>query len=428
MAIEQIARGGQTSGAPRIRVDINRPSLPPGGVIRVLRNGTAIGLASKVQDTDYWEYVDNNAPEGLVSTYSAQVVVAATFYPASVGYPVTRVPAGPPPPEPPDAELIAIPYSGAVPLDSDLKWYTFIIVTPGEYTMSTLNSPDPGDPCLALFNDAGELLAFNEDFDDNNYLAQLNLELAAGQYYLGLAYYPGEAADGFELGGDPNPGDDLLLEVYAGPPAVVTPLVVDGFEGGGVTPLASHEGEVNARWTMLFGDEPASVLVTGGVMRRPTYIEDGSNAGGERRFYLSSVDLNSGDDPVRIEFVVRRYAVAYEYDFIAIYKNGDDYGNADLIAQIGYSEVLARGDEGSVTAPISPPLAQNDSFAVKIIIDGASANIFIDDVPILTGRLGDDLPLAGKLGFSLFDSGDSTPSFGIDDLNIWGPGTVLPPP
>ncbi|WP_213536970.1 DVUA0089 family protein [Nitrosospira sp. NRS527] len=44
------------------------------------------------------------------------------------------------------------------------------------------------DTMLSLFNEAGKLLAFNDDFDQPLF-SQLSLELDPGNYFLGITYY-----------------------------------------------------------------------------------------------------------------------------------------------------------------------------------------------------------------------------------------------
>jgi len=216
-------------------------------------------------------------------------------------------------------------------------------------------------------------------------------------------------------------------------PAGHTVVVKDSFNGDSTALL--HTGELNARYAMLFGDDPATVLVKDGVLRKPSFTEDGSNSGGERKFYLNSIDLDSGAaGGVTIEFDLVRYATASENDFVAFYKNGDNFGNADLIAQVGYGEITCRYSDGSYNnLTVSPTVAQNSTRHVKIAITGQNVVASIEGVfaeGVVTtcfGAFQDGLPFTGKLGISMYDSGDTTPSFGIDNLVIKGTGTPISP-
>lgn len=209
------------------------------------------------------------------------------------------------------------------------------------------------------------------------------------------------------------------------PGGAAEPIVLDTFTGANFTPLSSREGELNARWQMLYGDTAEGVFIADGVLRRPTYIEDGDNAAGEHNFYLASMDLDSAaPGGLTIEFDFNRLAATYQWSFLTLYKNGHNYGNSDLLAQIGFPEVYA----GSSSASLASPILPNTNHHVKITVVGAAITVFIDDVQVATGLFGDELPMNGKLGFAMFDSGDADPSYAIDNFTIYGTGTYVPPP
>lgn len=215
-----------------------------------------------------------------------------------------------------------------------------------------------------------------------------------------------EAGDTSDL--DLPPGEEIVVQ--------------DSFTAADLTPIASHVGEVNARWRMLYGDEPQSVFISNGRLRRPTYVEDMSNAGGERKFYLSSARLISGLGPgIKIEFDLIRHAIAYQYDFIALYKNGDNFGNSDLLAQIGYTSVTTPG----ATTPLIAPILQNTTHRVKIKIQGVNMSVYIDGALIVSEELNEEM--SSFLAFSMFDSGDATPSFSIDNFQVKGYVQVVAP-
>lgn len=209
MAIEHIPRNGVFAGSARVRIEINRDSIPIGAVVRVLRDGIGIGLASKVPDQEYWEYVDNGVPDGA-HNYTAQVIAGLINHPESTPVPVTRqnLPTGP------DAELITIEWEGPTLAGLDFQWYKFNNPVEQDLYISTLKSADNGDTFLALYDAFGNVVASNEDWDfaENVYTSNLEmLPLPPGLYYIYAGWYEGAAnpafggvSGGYETGGSPG--------------------------------------------------------------------------------------------------------------------------------------------------------------------------------------------------------------------------------
>lgn len=317
-----------------------------------------------------------------------------------------------------DAPMNGQSYSGAQ-LDLDFAARTLTIV--GTYSSTTFPFPDgwasvsPVTIKMILGNNNASVLAYL----GGQFVGIAQLESVISSQNNFKFFVAGSSTDAFIDRVLIEPGDAEEMNVPPGEAIVVR----DTFTAADLTPISSHVGEVNARWTMLYGDEPQSVFISNNRLRRPTYVEDMANAGGERKFYLSSARLISGLGPgIKIEFDLIRHAIAYQYDFIALYKNGDNYGNADLLAQIGYNDVTTPG----ATTALPFPIQQNSTHRVKIKIEDANMEVYVDGSLIVSEVLGEEM--SSFLAISMFDSGDATPSFSIDNFQVKGYAQLVAAP
>jgi hypothetical protein len=375
--------------------------VPEKGAAWQTWSGTAPDLASG--------YMDFSASGG--TTLQAQVPAGIT---GSISRTSVMMPSGPSAGQLviglADAPMSGQSYTGAQ-LNLDFAAKTLSIVS--TYASTTFPFPDgwasvsPVTIKMILGNNNASVMAYL----GGQFVGTAQLESVISSQNNFKFFVAGSSTDAFIDRVLIEPGDAEEMNVPPGEAIVVS----DSFTAANLTPLASHVGEINARWEMLYGDEPESVFISNNRLRRPTYVEDASNAGGERRFFLQSARLISGLGPgIKIEFDLVRHNLAYQYDFIALYKNGDNYGNADLLAQIGYTEVVTRG----ATTALPFPILQNTTHRVKIKIEDANMSVFVDGSLIVSEVL--DEEMSSHLGFSLFDSGDATPSFSIDNFQVKG--------
>lgn len=111
------------------------------------------------------------------------------------------------PPEPGGGEPtvfteIGVPYDGAVEVGPLYRWYKLTVADAATLRFSTLTSTNnAADSFLALYSATGDVLAFNEDWDDStgNYLSQFDHAVSPGIYWLGITTYEGTATNGWEL-------------------------------------------------------------------------------------------------------------------------------------------------------------------------------------------------------------------------------------
>jgi PKD repeat protein len=193
--------------------------------IDVIINGSTVyTMASTFDLTGKHVSIRSDSVTSYNALFFDYIVAGPGNLPSPPPTPMAAPPAPPPPPPPPpppapppgaapSATLITLPYSASVPLDSNLKWYKFVLSATATVTMSTLNSPDTnGDTFLALYDSAGNGLQENDD-SGARYLSEIVTSLSAGTYYLGLTYWPGNVNSGWNLTGGSVAGSDILLEV-----------------------------------------------------------------------------------------------------------------------------------------------------------------------------------------------------------------------
>lgn len=195
-----------------------------------------------------------------------------------------------------------------------------------------------------------------------------------------------------------------------------TLVVQDDFQGAGA--IQSHTGELNATWAMLYSDVPAQVQILSNELRKPTYLEDQNNSGGESNFYLVGADFDSSvGGGVSIEFDLKRGTAASDW-FVALYRSGDVYGNSDLLAQIESTAVRVRtASGGSFSASTPYALGVNETQSVQIVVAGLIVEVYMNGALVAAGDI--DAPMVGKLGWAMWDTGGEEVSFSIDNLKIY---------
>ncbi|MEP3247441.1 MAG: Ig-like domain-containing protein [Sneathiella sp.] len=111
--------------------------------------------------------------------------------------------------------------------DGSADWYSFTVTEDGSLVMLDIDggrtyvNPTGGmDTELFLFNAAGDLVAFNDDngrdagSEETGLDSRIQVNLAAGIYYLAVAEWPSSASDGFSVTGNvPDNGDTYSLHV-----------------------------------------------------------------------------------------------------------------------------------------------------------------------------------------------------------------------
>lgn len=119
----------------------------------------------------------------------------------------------------PIATTVTLPFSITLGELTEPAWYKFTTTVAGDFVATTENSPSTSnDTGLALYNDLGVAIAFNEDIDgDGDYRSRIDYPaLPAGTYYVGLTGYPVVAGPGWDLTGDEGlAGVGVVLELFA---------------------------------------------------------------------------------------------------------------------------------------------------------------------------------------------------------------------
>lgn len=140
-------------------------------------------------------------------------------------WPVTNVPVPAPPPAAPAALAITLPYSASgAHADETIQWYRFELTASRVVTIDLTGSDY--DTYLVLFDAAGAVVSFNDDFtdDDPNSLTSkiVTAPLGSGSYYIAsLGYGPNSTGPGFavDISGHATQGEfgTFVLNVTAAP-------------------------------------------------------------------------------------------------------------------------------------------------------------------------------------------------------------------
>lgn len=96
----------------------------------------------------------------------------------------------------PSNTFIVLPYDQTADLGAP-SWFSFTLAAPATVTVSTMLSEGARDTVLALYNGAGNFLAFNDDFGGTPE-SEITLALGAGTFYIAAAGY----ASGIVTGDD----------------------------------------------------------------------------------------------------------------------------------------------------------------------------------------------------------------------------------